>query len=519
MLTLSFRFPASRFHATPWGSHVNEGLVEWPPSPWRVLRAFIAVGFTRLGWATIPTVARSLIEKLAAASPEICLPPASAGHTRHYMPLFKEKTTKVIDAFAYVGDGELVIVWPADLSHEERELAAELAEAMPYLGRAESAVECRIIAEPPSNAERCVASDSCPAPGFERVTLLAPESAQAYEAWRRSAVARATDSALAAAVDRASEAGKKAPSTLSKKDVERINSSFPRDIIAALTVETNWLRSIGWSQPPGSRWVSYWRSRDALRVAPAPQALRRNGEPPTTALLALSSDTKNGEALPPVRDALWRLEAIHEALVHVSARLGDVPAVFTGKSGDEPMRGHKHATLLPLTLDSRADRIDHVLIHAPMGLDEAALAAVHGVRRTWAKNLPTIYVTVAGVGGLSDFAPTVRELSEARSWSSRTPYVAPRFAKAHGRNTLEGQIREELSDRGFPEPLRILVDACAPEFRWFRRERRDPRRAPPSSAGHSVTIEFSESVAGPITLGYASHFGLGVFAPNDEAAR
>ena len=45
MPTVSIRFPGGHYHATPWGSSPNEGLVEWPPSPWRLLRALLACGF------------------------------------------------------------------------------------------------------------------------------------------------------------------------------------------------------------------------------------------------------------------------------------------------------------------------------------------------------------------------------------------------------------------------------------------------------------------------------------------
>ena len=30
-------FPGGQYHATPWGRHVNEGAVEWPPSPWLMI--------------------------------------------------------------------------------------------------------------------------------------------------------------------------------------------------------------------------------------------------------------------------------------------------------------------------------------------------------------------------------------------------------------------------------------------------------------------------------------------------
>lgn len=62
MPTLKLRFPGGRYHATPWGHHVNEGLIEWPPSPWRLLRALIACGFTTQHWSEVPPLARSLID-------------------------------------------------------------------------------------------------------------------------------------------------------------------------------------------------------------------------------------------------------------------------------------------------------------------------------------------------------------------------------------------------------------------------------------------------------------------------
>ena len=50
MPTLLLRFPGRRYHATPWGHHVNEGLIEWPPSPWRLLRALLATGYAKCHW-------------------------------------------------------------------------------------------------------------------------------------------------------------------------------------------------------------------------------------------------------------------------------------------------------------------------------------------------------------------------------------------------------------------------------------------------------------------------------------
>jgi len=48
MFAVAFRFIAGRYHATPWGRHVNEADVEWPPSPWRIIRSLIAVRHRKL---------------------------------------------------------------------------------------------------------------------------------------------------------------------------------------------------------------------------------------------------------------------------------------------------------------------------------------------------------------------------------------------------------------------------------------------------------------------------------------
>jgi hypothetical protein len=42
-LTISIRFLNGRAHLHPWQTHHSEGRVEWPPSPWRLLRALVAV--------------------------------------------------------------------------------------------------------------------------------------------------------------------------------------------------------------------------------------------------------------------------------------------------------------------------------------------------------------------------------------------------------------------------------------------------------------------------------------------
>jgi CRISPR-associated protein Csb2 len=145
MFVLAFRFPAGRYHATPWGRNVNEADVAWPPEPWRILRALIAVWWrkgNRDRWSEDQLA--SLIDTLAEQLPVYRLPNGAVhAHTRHYMPA-PVKTTLVFDAFArFSADSEMIVAWPeVTLSEPLFTLAADLALGVGYLGRAESWADC-----------------------------------------------------------------------------------------------------------------------------------------------------------------------------------------------------------------------------------------------------------------------------------------------------------------------------------------------------------------------------------------
>ncbi len=190
-----------------------------------------------------------------------------------------------------------------------------------------------------------------------------------------------------------------------------------------------------------------------------------------------------------------------------------------------------------------------------MGFDEGALAALRRLRETRRKtNVPKLFLTLAGLGQREDFEQLVPHVGRAVSWSSATPFVPPRHLKPRGANSLEGQIRAELESRGLPVPASIEVEiergdqrgyaelsdfwalwqkraptvalgaggnvdsAPSPRLstRWrhFRRERARENRRPPVAAGFGLHLVFDQPVRGPIALGYASHFGLGLFRPD-----
>src|SRR5579884_229646 len=189
MFALTFRFLTGRYHATPWGRHVNEGDVAWPPEPYRVLRTLIATWHRkadqpRWDWASLSR----LIEALAEDDPLFVLPEAVHAHTRHYMPQGKlaggrEDTKLVFDAFYRVDPHDaLVMAWPGlQLEPEPFELAGHLAERLGYLGRAESLVEASVSTEDAGwQYNACPLGDRDIGPGEAAAEVLVPLSAGAY---------------------------------------------------------------------------------------------------------------------------------------------------------------------------------------------------------------------------------------------------------------------------------------------------------------------------------------------------
>jgi CRISPR-associated protein Csb2 len=48
-------------------------------------------------------------------------------------------------------------------------------------------------------------------------------------------------------------------------------------------------------------------------------------------------------------------------------------------------------------------------------------------------------------------------------------------------------------------------------LRHFIRRRQHGGTPPPGDVGYALRLHFAEPIVGPLILGYASHFGLGIF--------
>lgn len=521
MPTVKLRFPGGRYHATPWGHHVNEGLIEWPPSPWRLLRGFIACGFSSQGWSEVPPVARRLIDKLAAVLPLYHLPAASAAHSRHFMPVGilakgREQTTLVFDTWANVGDGDLLIHWPCKLDADEVDLLVKLAAALAYLGRSESWVEAQLTDDNPAewNAVPCQEGDHR-GPGWEQVSLMAAISPSDYDQWRAAQVQEALRPFQ----------GQKQTSPVKKKQAQAIEP-YPTDLLSSLIKDTVWWKGHGWSQPPGSQRILYWRRSDALQVGVSTAARPASAHTVTTMLLAITTASGNRSALPPVSRTLSQAELFHRAFV---GRLGNGHRVncpeLTGKDElDQPLHNHhQHAHTIPVDLDGDG-HLDHIIIYAAMGLANAAQRAIRTLRRTWTKggagDLQVAVVGSSDLDMLRRLPPPLNLKLEgilgppegARVWESVTPFVPPKSLDRRSKRRVAGQVNAELVSRRLPEADSIEIDLeLTRSLRHFVRRRIRGGVPPKVDAGYGLRLRFAQPIRGPLLLGYASHYGLGLF--------
>lgn len=242
--------------------------------------------------------------------------------------------------------------------------------------------------------------------------------------------------------------------------------------------------------------------------------------------------------LPLVQDALPFAEQVRRALIRNRAET-EHSEVITGKTVDGvPLEGHGHAHYLPT--DENADgRLDHITVYAPRGFKPEDVAALGSLRTIYRKgNKPEVRLILSGLGALAEFAAASEESEHlagevslfrpSRRWRSVTPFSLPRFATRGGgkparpRDLPEAQLARELRVRGLPEPVSItrLEGYGAgerPLVRWLEfHTRRFKGEEGYGLAGFE--LEFEEPVSGPLVLGFASHFGLGLFMPVDQSS-
>ena len=515
MIQFEFRFPAGRWHATAWGTHVNEGVPEWPPSPWRICRALYATWFHK-HQSTLPrSVIDGLIEDLIEAPlPRFYLPITVSAHTRHYMPSIegkKESKTKIFDTFAQFSkpdpSNRIGVQWDVNLSPERKEALGRLLSTMSYFGRAESLVEATLL---PDDAPR-FAINSMPTYGEESLDedaestrLVAPLPQIEYSLWKEETLHR-----------------------LNQSGGRKKKIALPEHVRDCLLIDTAEWKSGQWSQAPGSRWVIYNRPARSFQVRPRSHQTTSNQTTPTLARFAIAGDVP-----PDITQALSLGNRLHLALVKWS----DGSPVFTGcDENKQPLTGHQHAFYLSEPSGPRGE-IRYINIYAPMGFGPIERQALERLRSIWDYDSRRLKIVLLSVGhpnrrNETEISPL---FATSSVWTSITPFVSTRHPKTTNNGTPKCdenglQIGSPSHDLlrlltlGRPDLLRPSIETIPGpilprRLTWldYQHQRRNGQGTRSNSRGHGFRLTFPEPVTGPITLGYSSHFGLGLFVPSTQ---
>lgn len=474
MISVSFKFDLGRYHGTPWRANVNDGAIEWPPSPWRVMRSMIAPLFVDAGLADFREDGLAAVGELARSDPpKFHLPRGVPAHTRHYFPSLSTggKTALVIDGFmATTPDAELLVSWNTDLSAQQEEALKRACSCIRYLGRSESLCTVELIEDPVDST--LVASPLTDAESVERGDIV---------------------HLLAVAPD-------------------------DPDPVSTLTTSPDGVRSKRLKLPPGSIEVPY-----LVPTAPdqAKGASRIKPDRPTIAIYRLRG------GFPGLKDAVVVGEELRRKMQSAFDSRGESrrSPTFSGHGPDgKRLDQHQHAHYL--SLPGREPRlIERLAIWAPEGFGDEEVEAIARAAREKLK-LPgdsePIEIGLVALGDATTLdLPTLN--GPSRTWESVTPFALPRFPKRRGGRmveTAEDQVIRELGARtgASGESLATSlsrVESIKADWNQFRSS-----RASGSNRRNHITIGlrlvFDEPVSGPLSLGALSHFGLGLFEAVDR---
>ena len=466
---LQVKFPWGKYHATEWGRNVNEGRPEWPPAPWRLLRALFSTWKTRCTHLETEHVEAAL--RQISEPPTLHVPAMKAAHLRHYMPqasyrsVEKKPTTLTFDSFAVLdAQTPVFIEWDVDMTAGPTAALAEIAASLSYLGRAESVCDAELVSQ---------VGDYPGLVSWQPATREDPVDAEvlcASSSFELSDLCQTTD--------------------IIKKD----RRLFPHGSIKVPYVKSKTAQA---TTPESATRVSKAGSAVRLTVHHRPQPVAANAV------------------------------VVGELLRRAALKKHSEPSeMLSGKrlSGDHIREKHQHAHYLSLTRKyqaNAADAVSSLVVWTPGQLENSELTALARIR--WlragraASNVPNLAVAVSAFGDIKDVAPEL--VGPSSFWQSFTPFVPGRHnRKLPWDEHIRIEIERELTVyRDLPVPA--SVEVLEVDTRRYRRYRLPPKETMSDNRRAAmVQIRFEKPVEGPIALGALSHFGLGLFLPYSLSA-
>lgn len=507
-IVLRQEFPLGRFHATPWRANpFDDPHGEWPPSPWRLVRAVTARWYQwarevegEFDLAQLEKLQRALCTSTYAFHLPVGARKGSPLRQYHptefgWRPAERKKAgtrsygTSLVQDNCWCVPPDSFVWWfieGDDWDNELQALLAQCVERVTYFGRAETLTRIRLVrSEDAIPAANCKLADRRTAGA---VPVLVPMKDAARE------------------------------------DIERV---------------TDDPKAIQQTPPPGARWIFAKRPE-------RPAACERRRMPehrPGCHLMQFAI----GWNVAPERRAIVRLTArfrgavIRELLrlktggasvnwTTASRDVREAVADTIGKdaNGDALIGPRRHTEFFVWFEDNQPTRLLVWRGSRSFDADEQAailLAAARDVSWTaagsdsdeWKVRLVPLDRAVPPPPGFDGHSSKV--------WESVTPYVPPRHylrgGKARARESIPEQIRREVQRRGLTPDVEVELIG-GPHWVSVHVPRREANKRAfiGDRRGQLVRLRFAEPVVGPIRLGHSSSFRLGLFRPaggSDEA--
>jgi CRISPR-associated protein Csb2 len=508
-----------RYHAHPWGvSQYGIGEPEWPPSPWRLLRALAAAWFNFQQSNDNPQERDQLLEALGRAGrPKLIVPKVSFHELKFFQPIVRNvaeklenpppgspKTRNVTeinyradhrDLFAVVQGERFWFVFETKLPDEQKDFLDRLLSRIRYFGRSESRAALRRVDEVPTSTDEC--------PLFKSVPLSSGAHTQ-------SADPIITRPVLCPGVQTATGSLDFAATDLWRLDR---NQSSSGDLPRHLTdVCIDAYRPL----PNGCEWVDYVVPAKAI-VHELPRRRRTIQFASDVAVREIRFRLSRRTPIP-IEQTVPLARAFRDEAARQFNRLA--PRKHSGALTDclengSPQPGHNHLYFLPQP-SARMGFVELLSVHVPSGrLTTEELDALLSVERIRVRSDDPYPITVVAEAVLNDMAS---QADPSRRWRSRTPLVIPEHVQRDLYNApLQDWIARILAGAGLPttftidgKPRRVTVAVhrCVTDDSGTKKVQFSRRW------GYVLELDFSQNMApAQPAFGKDAHFGLGQFEP------
>lgn len=462
--TLRITLLSGRYGATPWDRSEYEGQVEYPPSPWRLLRAVLHGAFCLAGEPEqLPDGAAELVAALGSHPPSYHLPYGEYGQIRGFRPTYgcepvpplvtsggyshaTGKRRPFIDAFLQLGQGTaLHVSWPVDLSAEQRNLLGDCLAGLTYLGRAEYPALWQLVPTMPE--PNCI-----PDPGGTLQVL----------------------------------------------------GCNPDGLLAGLLINPQTARQEGRQSLPGQQWLSYHYAPER----PQPRLGGSAAAPVTRAVYAFLS----GYPIPAAAGMAWT-DRLHRALL----QRAPASSLFAGLAGGQPLGEDQRAWYRWHQEDGAITTLE---VWSPQPFLEAELEAIQTLRCLYGRGGVEVPLRLMRLD-----APALKTSRRLHTATPMLLYTTPRAGKAQRhpaaqaiqsllwglgeQGKLDPSLFQEQDDGiGIQHPSHGQIRARVLEVSQSPLHHGRGDRQAASGFGFHVEL-VSEQTLPALGVGWGRHFGAG----------